>query len=403
MGDPSLVPPILPPPAPKDPNDISEDLEVAYAALELNDDELEDFTLDQEEDLRFSLVGKLITDKTVKFPFMRDTMATVWRPGKGMAVKELTNNIFLFQFFHEIDVQRILNDGPWSFEKNLLILTRFQPNISPLTMDLNRTDFWIQVHDLPMGFFPEKTAKAIGDFIGKFVCTDENSFDGWGRSHLRIRVSIDVTKPLMNKMRIKQNGGEWSWISFRYERLPHFCFTCGLIGHTEKFCPKLFEGMIPVTEKDYGPWMRAANRRTSPSSGNRWLVSDQVSRYGLRQMPGQREVVAVTEGGGSTMHDTAPGTKDNKDTEMGSADHVSSNPQNKTTDFCLSPDISMLEQKENIGAEIGLVIAEQKRRRVEVGGPSDEPNFQDLDLSSSVSFQKNGLRAGPADQARPDQ
>lgn len=97
-------------------------LEFAYAALELNEDEIGDHEFDQNMNINIMLVGKLITDKLVKFAFMRDTLAAVWRPGRGVAVKDLGNNTFMFQFFHEIDLKHILEDGPWSFEKSLLVL-----------------------------------------------------------------------------------------------------------------------------------------------------------------------------------------------------------------------------------------------------------------------------------------
>ncbi|EEF43556.1 conserved hypothetical protein [Ricinus communis] len=35
-------------------------------------------------------------------------------------------------------------------------------------------------------------------------------------------------KPLKRRMKIKMDGGDWVSISFTYERLPAFCFFCGL-------------------------------------------------------------------------------------------------------------------------------------------------------------------------------
>nr|GME11348.1 uncharacterized protein LOC109147766 [Ipomoea batatas] len=129
--------------------------------------------------------------------------------------------------------------------------------------------------------------------------------------------------------------------------------------------------------------MRATNRRPPPSTGNRWLVSDQVSRYGLRQSPGLRESVAVTEDGGSTRHGTVPDVKDNSDTEMGSAKHVSSLPSDKTNVTDSISDVSTLGQAGIENAANGLIISEQKRKRAEVEGPSAEPNFMDMELSLS--------------------
>lgn len=127
---------------------------------------------------------------------MRDTMASVWRPRMGVAAKDLSNNTFLFLFFHDIDMLRVLNDGPWSFEQSLLVLAKAQPNIPPTVTPLDTADFWIQLHDLPLGFYSEKSVTAIGNFIGEFLKIDEATFNGWWQSFIRIRVRINITKPL---------------------------------------------------------------------------------------------------------------------------------------------------------------------------------------------------------------
>lgn len=56
-----------------------------------------------------------------------------------------------------------------------------------------------------------------------------------------IRVKIDITKPLKRRMKLRKAGGEWIWITFKYENVPMFCFICGIIGHSEKFCNTLFD------------------------------------------------------------------------------------------------------------------------------------------------------------------
>ena len=48
--------------------------------------------------------------------------------------------------------------------------------------------------------------------------------------------------------------GEKCWVSFRYERLPTFCFQCGMLGHDEKHC------LVPPDQQNprqYGDWLRA--------------------------------------------------------------------------------------------------------------------------------------------------
>lgn len=52
----------------------------------------------------FYVVGMLVIDKPTRFAFFRDTMATVWRPTRGMNVRELQPHRYLFRFFLEKDV-----------------------------------------------------------------------------------------------------------------------------------------------------------------------------------------------------------------------------------------------------------------------------------------------------------
>lgn len=70
---------------------------------------------------------------------------------------------------------------------------------------------------------------------------------------MRIRVTIDLSKPLKRMMKVKKSGSVWVWITFKYENVPTFCFICGLLGHSEKFCNKLFDTPEEDIVKPYGP------------------------------------------------------------------------------------------------------------------------------------------------------
>ncbi|XP_019178362.1 PREDICTED: uncharacterized protein LOC109173575 [Ipomoea nil] len=187
----------------------------------------------------------------------------------GMNIDELATRRYLFKFYHEADISRIINDGPWTFDKSLLLLKRLSDTEDPLDIDLNTAEFWVQVHGLPPGFRSEAVLRGVGDFIGVVYHCDERNFDGSTRSFFRIRITIDVTKPLKKGMRLKKEDGDWIQIEFRYERLPTFCFICGLLGHSDKFCNRRVQGWDPLSEKTYGSELRAGFRRNIPTGGNR--------------------------------------------------------------------------------------------------------------------------------------
>ena len=129
------------------------------------------------------------------------------------------------------------------------------------------------MYNLPVGFMSGKILKDIGNYIGVFVESDENNLISIWRNYMRIRVTIDVRKPLKRRMKLKKAGDDWLWIDFKYERLHIFCFICGLLGHTEKQCPNLYEFPHGGLEKPYGHWLKASNRRSTLNSGDRWLRS----------------------------------------------------------------------------------------------------------------------------------
>jgi hypothetical protein len=67
----------------------------------------------------------------------------------------------------------------------------------------------------------------------EMVDTDERGI-GWGES-LRVKALIDLSKPLSRKRKLNINGAV-EWVPFQYEKLPKFCFRCGVIRHRVMGC-----------------------------------------------------------------------------------------------------------------------------------------------------------------------
>lgn len=72
-------------------------------------------------------------------------------------------------------------------------------------------------------------------------------------------------------MKLKKSDTDWCWVNFKYENLPTFCFICGMVGHSDKFCEKLFDTMDGNIEEPFGAWMRDEPRRRTYMMGNKWL------------------------------------------------------------------------------------------------------------------------------------
>lgn len=131
----------------------------------------------------------------------------------------------------------------------------------------------MQLHGMETGFMSQRVVKDIGNYIGKFIESDANNFVGVWHEYFRVRVSIPLNVPLKRRMKLKKSDTNWGWVTFKYEGLPTFCFICGMIGHGDKFCEKLFDTPGGMLEKPYGSWMRAEQRKRMHTMESKWLRS----------------------------------------------------------------------------------------------------------------------------------
>ena len=81
----------------------------------------------------------------------------------------------------------------------------------------------------------------------------------WDKS-ARLRVLIDITKSIRRVQRFSLKNGVPALVEIKYERLPTFCFLCGLIGHIGRDCVE-----VPEEDKEgdrqWGAWLRASPKR----------------------------------------------------------------------------------------------------------------------------------------------
>ncbi|CAL9223169.1 unnamed protein product, partial [Arabidopsis halleri] len=136
---------------------------------------------------------------------------------------------FQFDFDSEGDLERVLNKRPCHINKWSLALERWQPNVR--SDYPNTITFWVQTKGLPREFWTDEALKSIGRSLGEVISVDEKTG--------KIEVTVDVTRPLRFEKKAIASNGEEHLISFKYEKLHRFCFTCKMISHEERSCPNL--------------------------------------------------------------------------------------------------------------------------------------------------------------------
>ena len=90
------------------------------------------------------------------------------------------------------------------------------------------------MYNLPFGYRSDEKVRAIAKAISEVMELEEYFLDI--NPYRRLRLWLDITKPLKRYQMIRLKIGNTVRITLMYERLPHFCFLCGLLTYTEKDC-----------------------------------------------------------------------------------------------------------------------------------------------------------------------
>uniref|UniRef100_A0A803MQQ5 DUF4283 domain-containing protein n=1 Tax=Chenopodium quinoa TaxID=63459 RepID=A0A803MQQ5_CHEQI len=195
---------------------------------------------------------------------MKRTLTNVWRLQDKIAIKTTDTNLFAFQFTSVEDKEKIVERSPWFFDDKLLVLKDITGDEQPSTIEFTHTPMWIRLIDVPFNKRNAKVMKEIGDYIGGFVVFDDSGPLGWGE-FMRIKVNIDLAKPLHRGLFLATGSSSSKWVPIKYKRLAEFCFFSGRLDHTESNCTFKDEAKDP--SKDivfhYGPWLRASPRKWS--------------------------------------------------------------------------------------------------------------------------------------------
>ena len=172
---------------------------------------------------------------------------------------EVGSNLFQFKFHSEFDLERIFNGGPWSFDNQMLLLTKWRKSMNAHNVRLNLASLWVQIWGAPFDMVSPKVAIEVGGRLGEVVEVEKRRKQDDPSYFMIVKVALLISKPLRRGGFLAGMDGARHWVTFKYERLPMLCHYYGVLGHDLCHCARHFAASKQGAEVElqYGDWLKA--------------------------------------------------------------------------------------------------------------------------------------------------
>ena len=225
--------------------------------MSLNDWERGKVSLNKEQSsAEYFIATKFLTNRALNINAVIRTFSPLWRAMNGFKVRNVGDHILMFVFDNKKEVEKIFASEPWSFDKHLMVLQRFENNSPVRELSFTWTAIWVQIYDISFRYLNRRVVEEICDVVGVVDRTTSNDEMEDG-NFMRVRVSIDISLSLCRGQVLSLEDGGEVWVSFKYERLPNICYWCGCLTHSDRDYEVWInsDGTLKASDQEYGPWL----------------------------------------------------------------------------------------------------------------------------------------------------
>nr|POF25458.1 hypothetical protein CFP56_46295 [Quercus suber] len=188
-----------------------EGLENMWSRFSLNEEEKSGAEVSKDDVKEINrLAGRFFTKRVLNVEAVGRTFKPLWKLKGEVKIRDLGDNILIFDFEEGLDMERVLDLEPWSYDKYMVAFERVSEIENVPLLEFNRVNFWVQIHNVPERSLTQATSESVGKTIGKVLEVADPEDDGASNEFLRVRVSIDISKPLPRCRKLWAEGASRS-------------------------------------------------------------------------------------------------------------------------------------------------------------------------------------------------
>lgn len=116
-----------------------------------------------------------------------------------------------------------IDDSPYNINGWNFVLKEWRSGVALEEIKFDQISLWIQTYNLSRELMTVRNLNMIGGRIGVVVATEDPFADGLGRGFARVKVALDLKKPLEKELIVPKTSGASIKILLKYEKLHDFC------------------------------------------------------------------------------------------------------------------------------------------------------------------------------------
>ncbi|XP_074265292.1 uncharacterized protein LOC141587719 [Silene latifolia] len=155
---------------------------------------------------------------------------------------------FSFRFANEEDMNNVLKEGPWKMGSYSLILKQWHPSFSFEMEKVSVVPIWVLFPGLDPYLWSSAVLSKMSSKIGRPMFADIPTTNKDKLSFARVMIEVDISSDPPLEISLNTPFGPYTQ-RVEYEWIPHYCASCGKMGHLKQTCKKNKPAVIATQKK----------------------------------------------------------------------------------------------------------------------------------------------------------
>lgn len=185
-----------------------------------------------------SLIGYVVgATPDTKGNGFHDYLRWIWKLKGTLQIMPRGNGFFMFKFSSEVEMQRVLENGPWFVHGKPLVLKRWSPDTPFEHQRLTSIPIWVRFPQLPLKYWSKGAMEIIASTLGQPLFLDEATAKSRHFEFARLCVEINHDFEFPDVVPIfSEDTNSIEEVMVTYDWKPTPCTHCKTFGHLPSAC-----------------------------------------------------------------------------------------------------------------------------------------------------------------------